>query len=553
MLNFFWFDNLVPYYKFSQKVLNSDNIFFVWGVVRDIFLNIKTDKFEDIDIAMPWDPQDIYKNIDKDAWSIFKTDKFWTITIVNKDINCQFEITPFRKEGQYLDNRHPEEIKWVDDLISDSKRRDFTINSLYYKYYQPYENSNEFKLENILDYDTDEEKFLKALKKWYVLIESKDNLPILVVQDEELISQIALNKINFNKNLHIILDPQKWIDDLLKQKIKAVGNPDDRIQEDALRIIRWIRFISLLNEKPLINFDFDWKTWAGMKKYYFLLRNVAKERVVQEMKKVFKKWNAFWFIALMDELNILKFYFPSLYLCKNNHQPTRYHPFATYSHSILTLYHLQKISKNYLVRFWMLYHDVWKPDQYYWVSIKKDCNSLDEVYKLPVVHWEIWSCYAKEDFSKLWFSKKEVEEIVFYVKYHMIPWELLNMGKNKRRKEIKKFISEYWVERLLNLCDITIWDRLWQYNPLQHSNIEVVYRLKEEIKEIYSETWRITLKDLKINWHDILQIVWRPSRIVWQILNKLLELVVNWELENKKDILLKKADKLYKSLNNKNF
>jgi len=64
-----------------------------------------------------------------------------------------------------LDNRHPEEIKWVDDLISDSKRRDFTINSLYYKYYQPYENSNEFKLENILDYDTDEEKFLKALKK----------------------------------------------------------------------------------------------------------------------------------------------------------------------------------------------------------------------------------------------------------------------------------------------------------------------------------------------------------------------------------------------------
>ena len=134
----------------------------------------------------------------------------------------------------------------------------------------------------------------------------------------------------------------------------------------------------------------------------------------------------------------------------------------------------------------------------------------------------------------------------------MFPWELLNMWENKRRKEIKRFISEYWVERLLNLCDITIWDRLWQYNPLQHSNIEAVYKLKEEIKEIYEESWRITLKDLKVNWYDILKIVWKPSRIVWQILNKLLELVIEWKLENKKSVLFEKAKELYKSLNNNN-
>ena len=51
----------------------------------------------------------------------------------------------------------------------------------------------------------------------------------------------------------------------------------------------------------------------------------------------------------------------------------------------------------------------------------------------------------------------------------------------------------------------------------------------------------------------MIKIVWKPSEIVWQILNKLLELVIDWELENKKDLLLKKANELYKSLNNKNF
>jgi hypothetical protein len=88
----------------------------------------------------------------------------------------------------------------------------------------------------------------------------------------------------------------------------------------------------------------------------------------------------------MDELNILQYYFPALKNCKNNNQPIRYHPFDTYIHTILCLYHLQQINTNYLVRFAMLYHDVGKPDQYYWASIKKDEESQSELYKLEINH-----------------------------------------------------------------------------------------------------------------------------------------------------------------------
>ena len=461
MLNFVGFDNLIPYYKFAQKALNRQDIFFVGWVIRDILLNLRTNNFEDIDVTLAGNPSEVYARLDQSSGSIFKTDKFGTITIVRKKSEevgrisgVQFEVTPFREEGTYSDSRHPDELKWTDSLLSDSVRRDFTINALYYRFWDKSEevlkkSEEKIKFEDnqvfdLREKDLDEEKFLKVLKnKGCALILQEKSVPILVMQDQNLIEKIVKQQVDFEfDNLHIILDPQKWINDIVNQKLRAVGNPDDRIQEDALRIIRWIRFVSVLNTYDWINLDFESKTWLAMKKYYFLLRKIAKERVIQEMKKVFKKWNAFGFVGLMDELNILKFYFPALARCKHNDQPTRYHPFDTYSHSLLTLFHLQKINTDYLVRFGMLYHDVGKPDQYYWASIKKDEVSQQQLYKLPIVHPEIWAEYTQEDFSKLWFSKKEVEEIAFYVKYHMFPGDLLGMTENKRKKEIKKFISD---------------------------------------------------------------------------------------------------------------
>jgi len=553
MINFNWIDNLIPYFKLAQNNLNNKNIFFVWWIIRDILLNLKKDNFEDVDITLAWNTKDVFSCINQNAWSIFKTDKFWTITIVDKEKKCQYEITPFRTEWNYSDARHPDELNWSNSLLDDSIRRDFTMNCIYYTYLENWK-ENIFKIKSEFDkQEYNDEKIQKYLKKhWFVLLQFKSKPALIIIQNNELIEKIVKdgkvqtkeieNLIWEIKDLHIIFDPQWWINDILKNKIKAVWNPDNRIQEDALRIIRAIRFVSILNQNKHINLDFDSKTWLALKKYYFLINKVAKERVIKEMKKVFKKWNAFWFISLMDELNILKYFFPALYNCKNDNQPTRYHPFDTYSHTILCLYHLQQINTNYLVRFWILYHDVWKPDQYYWASIKKDEQSQQELYKLEINHPIIWKELAKKDFSNLWFSKKEVEEISFYVRYHMFPWELMFMSENKQIKEIKKFISEYGLEKLINLCDITIWDRVGQYNPLQHSDIEWVFDLKEKINKIYEESGRITLKELEINWHDLMKL-WFKWVKIWKILNKLLNLVLEEKIENTKEKLLKEAKK----------
>jgi len=550
MLHTDWFKNLIPYFKFVQKVLWEENIFFVGWVVRDILLWIKNYNFQDIDITLAKDPEKLYFQIDKNLWSVFRTEKFWTITIIDKKLNCQYEITPFRKEWIYSDVRHPDQLDWTDNLLEDSARRDFTINCLYYAFIDSKEDKT-LKKQNFKDKD----EFIKHIKNYGFAI-FDDN--IVVLKNENIIEKVCINwKINKDQlkkyiwdfwKLHLIIDPFFWIKDLIDQKIKAVWNPDDRIKEDALRIIRAIRFVSILNIHEHINLDFESKTWISLKKFYFLIRKVAKERVIQEIKKVFINWNAFWFIALMDELNILKYFFPWFYNLKNIEQPVRYHPFDCYAHTILALYYLEKINTNYLVKFGILYHDVWKADQYYRLNIKKDIESQTEIYKLEINHPVIWTEITENDFKKLWFSKKEIEEISFYVLYHMLPGEIVFMSEKKQEQEIKKFISKYWLEKLLNLCDITIADRLWQYNPLQHANIDVIVELKNKINKIYNESWRITLKELKVNWNDIAKLLWKSWPEVWKILNELLEFVLDDEKRNQKDILTEKAISIIKEL-----
>ena len=124
---------LAKQHKFIQKKLKSkSSVFLVWWCVRNLILNIEQ-RPNDIDVTLAGNPLDIYKNINKTGLSHFMTEKFWTITLVKKGkTEIQYEITPFRMESWYEDFRHPEKINRSNDLLLDAKRRDFTINSLYF-------------------------------------------------------------------------------------------------------------------------------------------------------------------------------------------------------------------------------------------------------------------------------------------------------------------------------------------------------------------------------------------------------------------------------------
>lgn len=568
MLNFEKIKNLDTHIDYLDKKIKDKNIFLVGGAIRDLLLWLIDDP-KDIDLTMAWEPTKIYKWIDKKDLSHFITEKFGTITLIPKGQKdkekTQYELTPLRTETKYDDHRHPEEITWSNDLILDSARRDFGINCIYY-----YSTSLDTKWIKDLDArwvedkDYTEKDILKSLEKYGIAYLAEMN--IFVIQNHEYISQIwkegKWNTSNFEsivaklqetiwvtpnkktKQVGFIIDPHGGIQDLVNRKITAVWDPHNRFKEDALRIIRALRFVSVLNRKfkdigketntKVKLFDIETNTWKSIKKNYYLLQFVAKERIKDELIKVFQKWDSFVLISLLDEINVLKFLFPALHQTKGITQPVRYHPFDVFVHTLLCLYELEKINNNYLAKLAMLYHDVGKVDQYYMHTLGLDREEVRETLGTWINHQVSSIDTAKEEFGKLWFSKKETDEIGWYIQMHHKPGEILDAKKDNRKKKLRKIFSEGWLDKTNTLLDIAIADRLGQYNPMQNStDISDIHELKDMLQELQEQEGQFTMKDLAINGDDIIKdMKIQAGPEVGKILDKAFNWVLN-DIKNK--------------------
>ena len=201
--------------------------YIVGGYPRDSLLGRKT---MDIDICTNAKPKEIVELFDNANVSDIK---YGFVSIIYK--NIKFDVTTFRKDIKYENNRRPIEVKYINDLKKDLLRRDFTINT--------------------------------------ICIDSDGNYIDL-------------------------LDAKK---DLDKHIIKTVGNPRYRLKEDSLRILRAIRFATVLD------FDIDDKTKAYIKKYGYLLKNLSFSRKKEEIDKILTSLNKEKGRNLLLELGLDKY------------------------------------------------------------------------------------------------------------------------------------------------------------------------------------------------------------------------------------------------------
>lgn len=552
MLYFDRLKNLSKNITHLQKIFKEENLFLVGGSIRNILLWIEKTPI-DLDTTGAGDPNTFRENINKEKYSCFRTEKYGTITVIPEK-NIQYELTPFRSEDNYTDNRHPDTIERSDSIINDSKRRDFSINSFYYT-----QINFEIKTENKENKEyVKKETEIQLKKEGFIFF---NDLNLLILSDEKLIEKLlphgkikteiisyllntTKNVINFGtkrgktKKLQILIDPNQWLQDLVNKKITAIGNPDKRFQEDALRIIRAARFVSVLNQKlknlqkkknKIELFDVEKGTRLSMKNNITLVDTIAKERIKDELTKAFAQGSGFVFTALADELWLLPILFPALANTKNNEQPVRYHPFDTYAHTLLTLYHLEKLNKNYLVRLAMLYHDVGKPEQYASYSPTPDKNEIRKILGGELNHRVSWPKIAKKEFGILGFSKKEIEEIMRYIAEHHTPWEILMARENNRIKKLRKLYSDWGFERVNNILDITIADRQGQFNPLQNSaDITDVEDLRTMLVELKNKEGQFTQQEVNISGKDIMEYYELPAwPQIWKLLHKAFLRVAN--------------------------
>lgn len=553
------------------QTLLQESVFLVgWGV-RDALFGRESD---DIDATGSFSPDIVWERLNQkktnDIVGLFHTEKYWTATIlweesleksfddseiVDQQINytrqISYEITPFREEGGYDDLRHPTEIRRSRSLLVDAGRRDFTINALYYTTYWTPKTPTQKAILKI-----DEDDLASYLQKngWTYIV----GLSLLIVQDKDLIEQlfhegkynpdILVNFCATQKvkgidpmNIRILIDPMLWLQDMYIQKLRTVWDPDKRFGEDALRILRALRFVNVWNQQiPWAKYDFARETRESIKHNHMLIQYVAKERIHQELVKVFSANNPFGYVALLDDAHILQFIFPSLYRTKNNEQPVRYHPFDTYAHTLLTLWHLQQINTDYLVKLGMLYHDVWKPAQYEAYAQATTKEERNAIHASDVNHVVSWPEYVKTDMSVIGFSNKEIEEIRWYVAEHMKPWQILEATKENQVKKMRTLYAEAGYERTKNLLDVCKADRLWQYNPLQWNEITAVDILYAILEKLRVEEWQFTKDQLAISWNDIMTYFgMQPWPEIGELLAKAFDRVLHEnDKRNNKELIL---------------
>jgi tRNA nucleotidyltransferase (CCA-adding enzyme) len=537
MIHFHNLDKISSHNHYLTTILGNKKFFFVGGMIRDLLLDRATN-MDDVDITAWWTHEvlkTLIHNNTKKEFSFFDTEKYGTMTIIPKnqaDTNIQYEITPFRTETTYSDGRHPDDVVRSDSLLEDSKRRDFTINCIYYTKIGNNTTTQKTEWKTI-----DDISLIKSLERnwWYY----DTNSYTLILQNHDLIHtaqdnyQETINTLWIDNVVHLILDPHHGIQDLINKKIRAVGIPDRRFQEDALRVIRALRFSIALE------CDIEKHTRTSLQKNAYFIRQIAKERIKQECDKVFSGNNPFGFISLLDSANLLKWIFPKVYDNKWVNQPIRYHPFDVYTHTLMVLYHTQMLTTDKIVRYAALYHDVWKVEQYNTYNMKLDDQGIRDVFWWWLNHPVCGADFVKEDFKKLGTSNDEIDKISRYVRRHMKPWEILMWDKDHYKKKLRPLIAEVGSEMVKNVCLLTIGDRLGQYNPIQAPQIDEVYNLISLVDEIMSEEGRFTIKKLAIDGNVIIEeLNIKPWPQIGKLLNQAYERVLEDLERNHKKILL---------------
>jgi tRNA nucleotidyltransferase/poly(A) polymerase len=437
---------------FSIFKKNGFEIYLVGGAVRDFLLGKNPKNFDFTTNANPEKIQSLFPNS-------FYNNTYGTVSIpvemeglssLQKTI---VEITPFRKEEDYSDFRHPKKIKWAKTLEEDLARRDFTINAIAY----------------------DGKK---------------------------------------------IIDPYHGQKDLKEKIIRCVGDPDKRFTEDALRLLRAIRFASQLG------FLIEEKTRKAIEKNSQLITKISWERISDEFLKILKSDHPAEGVLFLRNTGLLKYILPELEVCFSIPQksPKRHHIYDVGTHLVMSLKYCP--SKDEITRFATLIHDIGKAK-----TFKKDEKTgLITFYNHEVVGKKLAEKIAK----RFKLSNEQKTKLVRLVAYHQF-----TVSELQTDKAIRRFIRNVGKEYLLDMLDLRVADRLGSGAKATSWRLEL---FKKRLIEVQKEPFKIT--DLKVNGYDVMRILEiKPGPKVGKVLKYIFEKVVEKKLKNEREVLLKEIEK----------
>ena len=449
---------------------NNHEIYIVGGIVRDLLLKKKGLDWDFTTSAKP----KIINALFKDS---FYDNKFGTVGVPDPNNRKGFlgrplvyEITTFRTESSYSNQRHPDKVKWGKTLKQDLLRRDFTVNAIALKPKIP-------------------SKPLKT-KIWPMEI----------------------------------FDPLEGQKDLKAKLLRAVGNPQKRLEEDALRLIRAVRLATQLE------FEIEAKTLLAIKKNASSIKKISWERIRDEFLKMLAFPHADQGYSLLRQAGIAKIILPEVEKGFGIEQksPNRHHIYDVGTHATYSLKHCK--SKDPIVKLAALIHDVGKPE-----VASKDPSGTITFYN----HEMVGAVVARNVGKRFKLPKKGQERLIKLVRWHQF-----SVDERQTDKAIRRFIRNVGQENLKDILCVRIADRLGGGAKETSWRLE---RFKKKLIEVQKQPFSV--KDLKVNGDDIMKALnLKPGPLIGQVLNKLFEEIEEDQKNNQRTYLLKRAREIKQTL-----
>ena len=419
------------------KKLQQNNFcaYFVGGWVRNKLLGRPS---KDIDIATDATPEEI-KKIFNHYHEVGVS--FGVVNVIAHSGDC-FEVATLREEDEYLDGRHPEEIRYTNDIKKDAMRRDFTVNAM----------------------------FFDPISEQY-------------------------------------FDFYNGMNDLKRGVLNTVGDPMNRFSEDALRILRAVRFAveyNLTIEQQVIEAIISLKNRLNM---------LSVERIREELNKMLLGKNPERAFRLLAEYQLLEVILPEVDVLRGIEQNPIYHPEGdVFEHTMLMLRHFTL--KNHDLAWSILLHDVGKKTTQEFTdegNVHFYCHEVDSA--------EI----AQKILERLKFSKQSSKIIIKAVGDHMRYAHVDKMRKAKWRRILD---YEYFpLELELHRIDCLSSNRLMgNYNLLLQR-----YRECDENDEVKISPF--------LGGKDLIALGFKPGKIFKDILNKVTEMQLEEVVKSKEDAL----------------
>lgn len=357
-----------------------------------------------------------------------------------------FEVTTYRVDGKYEDQRHPREVTFTTDLLEDLKRRDFTINAMAYN--------------------------------------EKDGL----------------------------VDAFGGLEDLKSRRIRCVGSPQARFTEDALRMMRAVRFASQLG------FSIEEETKSAIVSLASNLSKISAERIQAELVKLLVSDHPEE-MRTVYETGMSRVFLPEFDAMMATPQNNRHHCYNVGEHTIAAL---QNIRKDKVLRLTMLLHDVAKP-----VCKTKDEAGIYHFYGHP----EKGARMAREILRRLKFDNDTIAKVTALIRWH-------DDRPLLEEAAVRRTIYRVGLEQYPALFEVKRADTLAKNCYKREEKFAYLSSYEKMYQEILEKKQCLNLKDLAVSGWDLIQLGMEPGKEIGAALERLLSHVLNYPEDNKKEILI---------------